>query len=72
MPIYVYKCDTCDNVKEVITTRINQDIVLENCECGGTFQKAPSISTFKINGYSYENGYSSPEDISYDGKQRAW
>ena len=72
MTIYVYKCNKCEAIKEIITTNINQNIVLDLCECGGAFEKAPSSSAFKINGYSYSNGYDKTESINYDGSDRSW
>lgn len=58
MPIYVYECQFCDNVEEVIQKM--DDPPLTKCgECGGELKKvmAPSNAHFKGVGWSGD-GYS--------------
>ena len=73
MPIYTYKCDTCNDVIDKLVKKIGGDSDSCVCEkCGGVLKKIPSHSGFKINGYSFENGYSGPEHINYDGSSQNW
>jgi len=57
MPIYEFKCKKCGKLTEQIFP-ITKDVNHIVCECGYISKKIMSISSFKINGYSYENGYS--------------
>jgi putative FmdB family regulatory protein len=74
VPIYVYKCSSCGEVVEMIVKSINSEPASLKCnECeDGTLEKVPSSSVFKINGYSYNNGYSGPEKMNYDGSAPTW
>lgn len=72
MPIYIYKCDKCNEEIEVITKGINDTVNEMVCDCGGTLNRVPSSAAFKINGYSYSNGYDKTESINYDGSNRSW
>ena len=53
MPIHEFLCP-CGAIKEEIVPSGTKEI---RCKCGKTAVKIMSSSTFKINGYSYANGY---------------
>lgn len=72
MPIYVYKCDKCGEEIEMLIKSISNAANEIVCECGGTLTRVPSNAGFKINGYSYSNGYDKTESINYDGSSRSW
>jgi len=56
MPIYEFKCDKCKSTFEQLTKESKND---STCPvCGYQSHKIISISTFRIHGYSEENGYS--------------
>jgi putative FmdB family regulatory protein len=61
MPIYEYKCSGCGEVTEWLMS-ITQDIKKMECDkCNCEANRMISTSTFKINGFSEANGYSTPE-----------
>lgn len=71
MPLYEYACCECDKHKELSRSISTRNDPLD-CECGGAMKIAPTSSLFKINGYSFDNGYSGPEEIRYDGASKEW
>lgn len=67
MPIYVVRCtdENCDEVTEVRSSHEKASEMV--CpKCGGATKIVPSAAAFKVNGYSFENGYHR-ETINYDG-----
>lgn len=72
MPIYVYKCSKCGEEIEMLVKSISNAASEIVCDCGGTLERVPSGAGFKINGYSYSNGYDKTESINYDGSDRSW
>lgn len=72
MPMYEFMCIDCNDTLELILKFDNRNDVILCKKCGGTLKRVPTASSFKINGYSYSNGYNSPEEISYDGSQKPW
>lgn len=72
MPIFEFKCDKCEEIIEMIVKSSNNLPDNLVCDCGGTLSKIPSSSGFKINGYSFSNGYDKTESINYDGSDRGW
>ena len=64
MPIYEYKCSNCKELYEGIVTPRSNDNGLDVTEhprcpdCDYPGKRQMSVSAFKINGYSEENGYS--------------
>lgn len=62
MPIYVYRCPHCGFVFEEIHPVSKRDEpVGEHCySCGEKYcvERGTTSGSFKINGYSEENGYS--------------
>jgi len=60
MSIIDYKCSKCGKIIEKFFLKTN-DIVPDNVICSyckGLSKKIMSSSNFKVNGYSYKNGYS--------------
>ena len=65
MPLFVLKCGACEHEAEKLCSHATAIEV--KCEkCGGDMTIVPSRSAFKVNGYSFENGYHR-ETINYDG-----
>lgn len=49
MPIYEYRCDSCENIHEVMQKF--SDPLLEKCpECGSAVEKLMSLSAFALKG----------------------
>lgn len=60
MPIREFKCEKCGKIiEELFLTNENTDSII--CKCGNKANKILSSGIFKINGYSYSNGYSKGE-----------
>lgn len=61
MPIYEFKCEKCGRMT-IKRYPINSNIKKVECkECNGKANKIISQSTFRVNGYSFKNGYSKGE-----------
>lgn len=65
MPIYEYRCEQCGRTKEKFHPVIPKEIpevIREVCPCEDVglahFHRVMSAPNFRINGYSYKNGYS--------------
>jgi putative FmdB family regulatory protein len=59
MPIYEYRCESCDTVTEKMRKVKEKDDPLECPECGGDTQKCVSASSFQLKGGGwYKDGYS--------------
>lgn len=56
MPLYEYYCKTCNKMFEKLSKYGEDKSVCP--KCGEKCNKFISASNFKINGYSYSNGYS--------------
>ena len=60
MPIYIIKCINCNIEKEIFCKY--SDLEEMKCpECSSNLANIPCITSFKVNGYSYKNGYGSGE-----------
>lgn len=58
MKCYDYKCPKCGKVEEYFVTERGKDPLCE--ECSVVMVRIPSAPAFKVNGYSYANGYNTP------------
>ncbi|WP_417911036.1 FmdB family zinc ribbon protein [Candidatus Electronema sp. PJ] len=59
MPVYEYKCSTCDRVFEM-QQKISDPPLTVCSECGGAMKKLVSASAFHLKGGGwYADGYSS-------------
>lgn len=56
MPIYNIQCIDCEHNEEVKCS-YDELIDLLCSNCLGKIKIIPSITNFKVNGYSYKNGY---------------
>jgi putative FmdB family regulatory protein len=56
MPLFDYQCQTCGRVKEVLQR--TRTVEWPDC-CDRPMYPLPSAPSFKVNGYSYANGYTS-------------
>jgi len=56
MPLYEYYCATCVKTFESIERMGTKEVPCR--KCGEQASKVISPTNFKINGYSYANGYS--------------
>ncbi len=67
MPLYEYFCDTCEQFFEEL---LKKDMPNRKCPvCGRVSHRIISKSNFKINGYSYSNGYSKGQTPKHDDKR---
>lgn len=60
MPIYVYKCESCQTVKDKIRKVSERDEPLE-CECGSKMERAITVPSY-VNGGFYDS-------LKYDFKK---
>jgi len=60
MPVYEYQCKSCQRIFEVITIKKDKDP--HKCpDCGKEGDKLMSAGSYRMKGYSAENGYSKPK-----------
>jgi putative FmdB family regulatory protein len=60
MPIYEYRCQSCDKEHEVIQ-KFSDDPLVTCPDCGGDLNKVISNTSFVLKGSGwYSDGYSSP------------
>ena len=58
MPVYVYKCDSCDEEVDIITTIQNNASEIA-CECGSMMSKLICNTSFVLKGSGWgKDGYS--------------
>ncbi len=58
--MYEYRCKDCGKIIERIVYLVSEDddeCTNDPCACGGEFVKILSSPYFRINGYSFKNGY---------------
>lgn len=55
MPIYEYKCEKCYESFEKLVKNSKEKVVCP--QCGSRPKKLMSSGSFKVNGFSYANGY---------------
>lgn len=58
MPIYEFKCSKCNKISSKLLPIGSNLKNIECSKCGGEAKKILSTNNFRINGYSYKNGYS--------------
>jgi putative FmdB family regulatory protein len=67
MPLYEYFCNTCEYFFEEL---LKKDIPNRRCpNCGKAAHRIISKTNFKVNGYSYANGYSKGQIKTHDDKR---
>lgn len=49
MPLFVYRCEVCDNEEEKLVKSSERDDV-QTCECGSDMVKQISLSSFQLKG----------------------
>jgi putative FmdB family regulatory protein len=64
MPLYEYYCKSCKKIFEKLSKYGEDKTKCPKCE--KECKKFISISNFKINGYSYANGYSKGAKTKHD------
>jgi len=58
MPIYEFRCDECDKVKELLIMPSDiENMEVPEC-CGKLMVKTIGTINFKVKGHNAENGYS--------------
>jgi putative FmdB family regulatory protein len=61
MPLYSYKCDTCNHEMDLMTLSARRGLspgsVCPQCHVG-ELVKVPAASNFVVKGFSAKNGYS--------------
>jgi len=63
VPIYIYKCTSCEEVEEKIQKV--SDPPLTKCECGGKLEKQMGLPSFQLKGDGwYRDGYTKKESGS--------
>ena len=56
MPLYDFKCYSCDPDKTIERlVRHSQEVII--CECGRQMTRQPPSPFFKIEGFNFKNGY---------------
>ena len=56
MPIYEYKCDSCNHIFEKLVFKDEDNVLCEKCK--KETHKVMSTANFEIKGFNAENGYS--------------
>lgn len=55
MPLFDFKCKTCEKIVEMLTSSAVEVIICP--ACGGPCHKQIGASNFKVNGHNASNGY---------------